>query len=47
MVTMFAFEVASSNPGSSVFLIFFYQNDTKSEEICDHERVGALERVKF
>ena len=38
--------VVCSNP-SLIFSIFFYQNETKSEEICGHERVGALDRVKL
>ena len=30
-----------------MFSIFFYQNETKNEEICGHDRVGALDKVKL
>ena len=32
---------------AGVFLILFYQNETKGEEICGHQRVGELDRVKL
>ena len=50
MDTTFAFWPESrefeSRPGQ-VFFYFFYQNETKSEEICDHESLWPREIVKL
>ena len=45
MVTTFAFWLEvhefESHPGQA-FFNFFYKNETKSEEICEHQRVCVL-----